>query len=269
MGRIIPNWAIGLKRENHYVEAFKSFRNQCLLDDVWDISYNYLQSHFYKNANILEIGAGFGDSLKIVKKHKCEIVNYLAIDHHSGMVSQFSQQMVTSQFVNIKYIQEDVRNWIFSEKNGYDIILCIHSLYRLWSEKSFMLKLINLLNENGILFCLHSSESSPWMSISKLIWHKDKDVNLAPMLTNSFQNIKILSLDSYVNVSNLLVNRGILTRSEVMFLLWLHPQGYEITQESVQNLIEVIDRINIKGYIIDSLIIESYINIQIPLINLE
>lgn len=69
---------------------------------------------------------------------------------------------------------------------------------------------------------------------------------------------KTQTLDTLVNVSNLITTRGLLTYKEVMFLLWMHPQSVEITQESIQKLLEVIDKININGNIIDSLIIESY-----------
>ena len=256
----VPNWAIGLRRMDYYKTSFTIFRNHCQLDNIWFEINNIIKNIISKpSINILEIGPGNGDSIEYAFSFKNISISYTAVEINFDMFKTMNSLEPPLNFKSYQIIHQDVKTWIRQSQQCYDLILCMHSLYRLWIEKDFIAKLKSLLLPSGMLICIHSKNTSPWIQIPRSIWSEENDICFAPRLSMANKSSNTLEIHTCVDVLKLINLKGTLDDDDVMFLLWLHPNWITMNVESIRFIMDRLENANINGFIRDEIIIEYFV----------
>jgi len=103
-----------------------------------------------ENKNFLDAGSGSGHRITNVANHfiKC---NFLGIDISDTSLKIANELKVIKKLNNIKFMQHNLMNSIDSI-GKFDLILCMGVLHHLSNPKHGLKNLVNLLQEDGIIF---------------------------------------------------------------------------------------------------------------------
>jgi len=124
------------------------------------------QIHNFSPKSILDVGAGMGHILKNVSD------NFSSIKIRHAIEPSIKCKESLSKFAKVKTIASNIdEDSIKNKFNFYDLIILRHSLEHFLDPKEVILKLKNLLSENGILYVAVPNMMKPTGSL-KYYWFR-------------------------------------------------------------------------------------------------
>ena len=141
--------------EEYYEQKHSNWFNHPNLS-LFDYVYSQIKSLGHKDPSVLDVGCGNGDFLRYLQRKSNHLQLY-GIDYHYNKPHK-----------GIKFFCGDIFNTDFDEK--FDVIVNLAVIEHVWDIKSYMQRLSQLCNDDGLVITMTVNDNSLVYIASRMMY---------------------------------------------------------------------------------------------------
>jgi len=127
-----------------YIEELEQTKNENYITPTKKFILPFIRDYIPRNGNVLDIGAGFGQTLYLIKKEKNANVVGVEPDPYS--------RQIASQQIGIELLEYGVDEFLIKNKSEFDFIILSQTFEHLLDPLSILKNLARILKKDGVIF---------------------------------------------------------------------------------------------------------------------